>query len=57
MISWGCRPKAGFWGAIRLVNDNFDIAGGLIVALFLATWILSYIIYRAKRYHEIEASS
>ncbi len=52
----GLTADGGFWGAIGILNDNFDVAGCAIVALFLASWLLSYIIYRTKRYDEIEVS-
>jgi high-affinity nickel-transport protein len=52
----GLTAEGGFWGAIGILNENFDVGGCAIVALFLASWLLSYIIYRTKRYDEIEVS-
>ena len=44
----------GFWQAIYALNDNFGMLGYLIIAIFAACWLLSAIIYRVKRYDELE---
>lgn len=44
----------GFWGAIGSLNDNCGILGYLIVGIFIFAWLISYLVYRAKRYDEIE---
>ena len=50
----GLTGGGGFWGAIGYVNDNFGVLGYGIVGLFLVSWLVSYLFYRAKRYDEIE---
>ena len=50
---WG----GGFWGAIGSLNDNFGLLGYLIVGIFIVAWLVSYLIYRAKNYDEIEISA
>jgi len=47
----------GFWGAIGAINDNFGILGYVIVGIFLLSWLVSFIIYPAKRYDEIEVAT
>jgi high-affinity nickel-transport protein len=37
------------WGVIGAVNENFNKLGFVIIGLFLAAWVLSYLIYKAKR--------
>jgi nickel/cobalt transporter (NiCoT) family protein len=44
----------GFWGMVGTLNDNFGILGYVIVGIFVASWLLSYAIYRLNRYDEIE---
>ena len=40
--------KTGFWSATTALNDNFNALGFAIIGLFVAAWILSYAIYKAK---------
>jgi high-affinity nickel-transport protein len=39
-----------FWNAISYLNDNFGTLGYGIVALFVVSWGLSFLIYRFKRH-------
>jgi nickel/cobalt transporter (NiCoT) family protein len=50
----GLTDDGGFWGAIGTLNDNFGALGYIIVAIFLVAWIVSLVVYRLKRYDEIE---
>ncbi len=43
-----------FWDLIGLINDNFGILGYGIIAVFALGWLGSLVIYRVKRYDEIE---
>ena len=43
-----------FWGMIGDLNDNFGVIGYVIVGLFILCWIVSFMIYRAKRYDEMD---
>jgi high-affinity nickel-transport protein len=42
------------WDQIGNLNDNFGLIGVVIVLLFLASWIVSTIVYKVRRYDEIE---
>ena len=53
----GLTDGGGFWGAIGAINDNFGILGYIIVGIFLLSWLISFLIYRAKRYDEIEVAT
>ena len=53
----GLTDGGGFWGAIGAINDNFGILGYLIVGIFLVSWLISFIVYRAKGYDTIEVTS
>jgi high-affinity nickel-transport protein len=52
----GLTDGGGFWGAIGTINDNFGVLGYGIVGLFVVSWLISWVVYRAKRYDEIEVS-
>ncbi len=51
------NSMAGFWDGIGSLNDNFGTLGYAIVALFIVSWIVSALIYRFKRYDDIEANA
>jgi nickel/cobalt transporter (NiCoT) family protein len=53
----GLTEGGGFWGAIGSLNDNFGVLGYAIVAIFAVAWLISYVVYRANRYDEIEVSA
>ena len=44
-----------FWNAIASLNRNFGTIGYLIIAVFVASWILAAAIYRLKGYDALEA--
>jgi nickel/cobalt transporter (NiCoT) family protein len=52
----GLTDGGGFWGAIGAINDNFGVLGYIIVGIFIVGWAISFVVYRAKRYDEIEAA-
>jgi len=43
-----------FWRFIALLNDNFGSLGYLIIAIFVIAWIVSAVVYRIRRYDELE---
>ena len=53
----GLTDGGGFWGAIGSLNDNFGVLGYIIVGIFVVAWLVSYLVYRANRYDEIEVSA
>jgi len=46
-------PAGGFWDMIRKLNDNFGALGYLIIGIFAASWLVSVLVYRAKRFGDI----
>ncbi|RBP09728.1 high-affinity nickel-transport protein [Roseiarcus fermentans] len=52
----GDRLKLGgpFWQAIGALNDNFGVLGYVIIGVFALAWLLSVVIYRVKRYDELD---
>ena len=49
--------KGSFWDLMDSLNDNFGTIGFLIIAVFVFSWIASYIVYRVMRYDEIEVNT
>ncbi|RAQ94102.1 HoxN/HupN/NixA family nickel/cobalt transporter [Thermogemmatispora tikiterensis] len=43
-----------FWDQINGLSDQFGLLGVIIVCLFVVSWAISTIVYRIKRYDEIE---
>ena len=52
---FGLTDGGGFWGAIGTLNNNFGVLGHVIVGLFVVAWLVSFVVYRLKRYGEIKA--
>ena len=44
-----------FWGAIAALNRNFGSIGYLIIAVFVASWLVAAAFYRLKKYDALEA--
>ena len=44
------------WDLIRSLNRHFGIIGYLIIGVFIASWIVSAIVYEIKGYDRIEAA-
>ena len=40
----------GFWSLVGALNDNFADLGYAVVGIFLASWLISTLIYRLKGY-------
>lgn len=46
--------KGSFWSFISSLNDNLNTIGFFIIGIFLSAWMLSILIYRLKRYDDLE---
>ncbi len=42
--------EGGFWAVIGDLNDNLTNFGYAVVGIFILSWIISAVVYRAKRY-------
>jgi nickel/cobalt transporter (NiCoT) family protein len=47
------KLKGAFWDVIGTLNDNFNDLGFMIIGVFILAWLVSFIIYRIKRYDEL----
>lgn len=54
IIGGKLRLQGGFWDFIGEVSENFGAVGYCIVGIFLVSWVVSTIVYRLKKYDEIE---
>jgi len=45
-----------FWAGVVQLNNNFGALGYFIVTLFAASWIVSFVIYKWRRYDELEVN-
>ena len=52
----GLTDGGGFWGMIGAINDNFGTLGYVIVGIFVVSWLVSLLVYRAKGYDGIEVA-
>ncbi|WP_322034026.1 HoxN/HupN/NixA family nickel/cobalt transporter [Paraburkholderia sp. J76] len=49
--------KGRVWDTIGSLNDNFGVLGYIIIGVFALSWIASLLIYRARRYDEVQVST
>jgi len=45
------------WDMIGALNNNFGVVGFGIIGVFVLSWVASIVIYRMKRYDEIEVKT
>ncbi len=57
LIAGQLQLHGRFWNAVSDLNDNFGALGYGIVALFVVSWAVSFLIYRFKRYDLIGAGA
>ncbi len=56
LIAGRLRLGGGFWRTVGALNDHFGSLGFLIIGVFVASWLVSLLVYRLKRYDEIEVT-
>jgi high-affinity nickel-transport protein len=44
----------GFWELVAALNQNFGTLGYLIVGIFAGSWLVSILVYKLRRYDEVE---
>ncbi len=54
VLSGQLELKGSFWDLIGSLNDNFNTIGFGIIGLFMAAWLISFLIYRYMRYDDLE---
>jgi high-affinity nickel-transport protein len=48
--------KGPFWDFVGTLSDNFGTLGYLVIGLFVVCWIVSALVYRIKRYDDIDVN-
>jgi high-affinity nickel-transport protein len=56
LISDHLKLEGKLWDAIGTLNDNFGTLGYIIIGIFAASWLVSMVLYRTRRFDELEAS-
>jgi len=55
IIAMKFHLPGGLWDSLS--NLDFGFLGGIIIGLFLLSWVISTIIYKVKRYDDLEVKS
>jgi high-affinity nickel-transport protein len=56
LIAGSFQLEGSFWDGIGTLNENFGILGYFIIGIFVVSWLVSAVIYKLKRYDEIEVT-
>ena len=54
LLAGRLKLDGAFWDAIGSLNDNFNNLGFVIIGIFIAAWLASFIVYRLKGYDDLE---
>jgi len=54
LIAGELNLQGWFWDGLNALDNNFGMLGYGIIGLFAAAWLVSFIVYRAKRLDEVE---
>lgn len=57
IVSDQLNLSGGWWDFVGNLSDNFGLIGVIIVLLFIVSWVISSVIYKVKRYDEIEVAA
>jgi high-affinity nickel-transport protein len=54
LIAKGLQLEGPFWDGVGAINGSFGLLGYAIIAIFLASWIVSAAIYRLRGYDALD---
>jgi high-affinity nickel-transport protein len=54
IIGSALNLSGGFWDFVGNLNDNFGVIGYYIIGIFVVSWVISTVIYKVKRYDDLE---
>ena len=57
LIAGEFNLQGWFWGGIGALNDHFGSLGYIIIGIFALSWIVSTLVYKFKRYDELEIAN
>ncbi|NYH25316.1 HoxN/HupN/NixA family nickel/cobalt transporter [Paraburkholderia bryophila] len=56
LVSDKLKLQGPLWDAIGALNDHFGTLGYVIIGIFVLSWLVSVLIYRAKKFDDMEIS-
>lgn len=56
LVASRLQLKGGFWEFVGSIADHFGVLGYFVIGIFIVSWAVSALIYRIKRYDEIEVT-
>ncbi|GAC1450761.1 MAG: HoxN/HupN/NixA family nickel/cobalt transporter [Ktedonobacterales bacterium] len=56
IIAGQLRLSGPFWDTIGNLNSNFTLVGATIIGIFILSWVVSTVIYRVKKYEDLEVT-
>ncbi len=54
IVSDQLKLTGGFWDVVGDLTDNFGVVGVGIIGIFLVSWAISTLVYRIKKYDDME---
>ncbi|HEX3866171.1 MAG TPA: hypothetical protein VHV78_05430, partial [Gemmatimonadaceae bacterium] len=54
LIARQMHVHGAFWNGVVALNENFGMIGYAIIGVFVASWGVSALVYRLKRYDALE---
>jgi high-affinity nickel-transport protein len=54
IIAGQLNLSGAFWDGIANINNNFGLVGAVIIGVFILSWAVSTLIYRVKRYEDLD---
>ncbi|MDP9024972.1 MAG: HoxN/HupN/NixA family nickel/cobalt transporter [Candidatus Eremiobacteraeota bacterium] len=51
------KLTGGFWDAVGNLSGQFGTLGFIIVGIFIVSWIVSTVVYKVKRYDDIDVAT
>ncbi len=46
----------GLWDAVNIAADNFGVLGYIVIGIFAASWIVSFVMYWAMGYNKVRSA-
>jgi high-affinity nickel-transport protein len=57
LIAGHLKLQGGVWDALGALNGNFGTIGYVIIGIFALSWLASIVIYRVKRFDQLEIAA
>jgi high-affinity nickel-transport protein len=57
LVAGHFRLSGPIWASVARLNENFGLLGYVIIAVFIVSWIVSIMIYRWRRFDQLELNA